>query len=1047
MLWKIRKRKKDKTRQRVIIAAGVLLAYTLIGFFGLPPIIKSQLEKRASAALGRAVTVGEVRFNPYAASLTLERLDVRLKDGPGSFLGWDRLYVNLEPIGSLFGSWKMGAVELDGFHVAAVLKKDGSFNFTDIIDRLNATAAPASAGPAKPARPLRIGSLKVQGARVDFSDETHPRLFATTIGPVSFGLTEFHTAVAQGAPYHFEAITEVGEKLTWTGTLSAAPVASAGELKLEGILLSKYAPYYAEHMRAEVTEGKLSVQGRYEINLTEGQRVMKLQDGMIQLRGLKLLEPATKAAVVDLPSLDVTGINADALTLKATVNTVALTGGQLQVRREKDGSINLLNLLQPTAAAAPAVTAPASAPPAPVAGPDFLIAEVKAQGLALQFNDLAAPRPAQLGFTDLQLSLKQVTLADGAVMPVNLALNWAPQGTVKVAGTVSIRPDLKADLQADAATLSLLPLSPYLEEFVNARITKGSVTTSGAVHLATVAGSPAVAFEGGVTLDQLALVDGQKNEELAGFATLALNGLKVAAGQEIAVSLDAVDVKAPFARMLMSKDGTLNLSTLAKTTTAPAAAPLVVPGSAAAATPGPKITIAKVVIENGDFTFADHSVEPTVRMGINQFGGTIAGLSSENTARAEVDLKAMVNGAGPVAITGQLDPLGARKFIDLKVDCKNVDLLPLSAYSGKYAGYALARGQLNLDVKAKLDDKKLDANNVITLNQFTFGAPVESPDATKLPVRLGVALLKDMNGQIVIDVPMEGNIDDPSLRIGKVVVRVIVNILTKAAVSPFALLGSMFGGGGDELAFQQFVPGQSALQESESAKLATMVKALTNRPGLSLGIEGSYDVLADTQALKEQKFADAVRKTIWEERHAVDPNIAPPDQLVISPEAHAVMVKKLFDQVFPPGTPQGAPLPSKPVASVSAPEPVSEPSPAAKKTLLDRLLTLFGLLGERSKPAPAPAPAPEAVAPVALPMAPVEATEVAMPTLEEMTGKLIAAVKLTDDDLRALAEARAQRVRDYFLNEGKIAADRLFLSTGDTAAKENKGARVFLTLQ
>src|SRR5689334_14042278 len=110
---------RSRRRRNLWIAGGVLVAFTVFGFFIAPPIIKSQLERRASEALGRKVTVGKVRVNPYAVSLTLENLDVRLKEGEGSFLGWTRLYVNADPLASIFGPWTLGAVELDGFHVAA----------------------------------------------------------------------------------------------------------------------------------------------------------------------------------------------------------------------------------------------------------------------------------------------------------------------------------------------------------------------------------------------------------------------------------------------------------------------------------------------------------------------------------------------------------------------------------------------------------------------------------------------------------------------------------------------------------------------------------------------------------------------------------------------------------------------------------------------------------------------------------------------------------------------------------------------------------------
>jgi hypothetical protein len=1000
----------SRVRRNLWIAGGALALFTLGGFFVAPPIIKSQLERRASAALGRTVTVRHVRFNPYTVALTLEGLDVRLKDGSGSFLGWDRLYVNVDPLASLGGTLTAGAIELDGLHVTAQLGPDGTFNFADIIARLNAVP---SAPPDRAPRPLRVGSLQVRGARVDFLDQRTKRPFATTFGPVGFTLTEFTTTGSRGAPYHFEAVSEAGEKFAWSGTLAAAPLESRGEFQVTNLILKKYMPYLEDRVLADLTDGRLSVSGRYEAAYATKLKTLQLAGGELHLRDLKLVERATQQPAVEIPALDVTGVAADGVALKATAERVALAGGHLLVRRERDGSLNLLAMLQP-----PAAVSAAAAPATPAPLPEFLVGEVALQDFSVDLADLAAARPAQLGLRHVQLSVQNATLAAGAEMPVQLALEWAPHGTVRVEGRVAVAPALRADLKTDVAGLEILPLSPYLEQLINARLVGGAVTSRGALQLAMPDASPAITFAGDVLVEKFGLVDLAHNEELAGFSALNLTGIRAATAPQLTVALAEARVDAPYARVVLNADKTLNLATLAKASAVPPAPP---------AAPPPKIEVARVVIAGGDFSLADRSLDPNVRMTINQFGGTIAGLSSENLTRADVDLKAAVDGAGPIAITGKLDPFGATRFVDLKVDFKNVDLLPLSPYSGKFAGYELARGKLILDIKARLEGKQLDATNVITLNQFTFGAPVESPEATKLPVRLGVALLKDINGQIVVDVPMSGNLDDPELRIGKVVVRVIVNLLTKAAVSPFALLGSMFGGGGDELAYQEFVPGSSELQPAEMKKLETMAKALANRPGLSLALEGGYDGPADKYALQRRKFAAAVRAAIWEERRVIDPNIPPPEQLEIAPEAHVAKVRQLFTTQFPPGTEFGVPLAAAPVTAA--------PPPAPKKGLFGRVVDVVTLKALRSGEIKPSEPTPAA---------PVSGD--GGPSLEEMTGRLADTVAVTEDELRELGAARARRVRDYFVQEGKIAGDRIFLTQGATA-KENRGPRVFLTLQ
>lgn len=1043
-------------RRWLLIAGALLLLFTVTGFFILPPILKSQIEKRLSAELGRRVTVEKVRLNPYALSLTLENFAISEKDGSASFVGWRRLYVNVEALASLWREWAVHEIALDGFTAKVAINADHSFNFSDLLTKFAPPATPdaASAPAAKssqPARPVRIASLKVTDARVDFSDASRPQPFATTLGPLTFALTEFRTVSERGAPYRFEAVTEAGEKLAWAGTLQAEPLHSAGELSLENILLPKYAPYYADLIQADLVGGTLSVRGRYEATLADAGRVLKFSDGAVQLRGIKLLERASREPAIELPSLDVRGMQADAVAQKASVDLVNLTGGSVHARREKDGSINLLAMLQPPAGKATPPAPPSSPAPAtptpPTKLPDVTIGEVALKDFNINVTDLAAPRPVQLALGAIQFSLRNVTLAEGAQMPLQLALTLNQQGTVQVAGNIGLSP-LKAELKTTVAGLEILPFSPYLETFVNARVTQGSVAATLNADAALTDGQPlAATVTGEVTVEKFGLVDAAHDNELAGFSTLTLSGLNATTAPSLTVKLDEITIAGPYARVIMNPDQTLNIATLARTEPSAApnnAAPVpteatsptpTAPAPAPTSSPEPKIEIGKIVISDGDYRFTDRSLEPNVAMAINQFGGTISGISSTNLAKADVDLKAMVDGAGPVTIAGKLDALGATKTVDLKVDMKNVDLVPLSPYSGKYAGFELARGKLALDVKVNVDGNKIDSANVVTLNQFTFGNAVKSPEATNLPVRLGVALLKDLDGKIVIDIPVQGSTDDPNFKIGKVVWRVVGNLLTKAAVSPFSLLGAAFGGGGEELAFQDFAPGSQEIQASELKKLQTMVQALQHRPGLSLALEGSYDTAADRYALKRVKLADTVRRAIWEAKRQTDPNIAPPEQLVITPEDNARMLKKLFDEKFPPGTQFGAPVPP-------APALVAPPPPPAG--LFKRVVNAITLKAAREQRAAQKenerltAEHQQAVA---------AAVATGLP-IEEMSGRLAETMVIDDNDLRALAQARAQRIRDYFATTGQISPDRLFLAKEKTdTPAPGKGARVFLSLQ
>lgn len=95
----------------------------------------------------------------------------------------------------------------------------------------------------------------------------------------------------------------------------------------------------------------------------------------------------------------------------------------------------------------------------------------------------------------------------------------------------------------------------------------------------------------------------------------------------------------------------------------------------------------------------------------------------------------------------------------------------------------------------RVEARQLAAEYRFVVNQLQLGERVESPDAVSLPLQLAVALLKDRNGVIDIDLPVRGTLDDPKFRLGPIIWKAVVNLLLKIVTSRFRLLGNLFGGG------------------------------------------------------------------------------------------------------------------------------------------------------------------------------------------------------------------------------------------------------------
>jgi hypothetical protein len=280
------------------------------------------------------------------------------------------------------------------------------------------------------------------------------------------------------------------------------------------------------------------------------------------------------------------------------------------------------------------------------------------------------------------------------------------------------------------------------------------------------------------------------------------------------------------------------------------------------------VKVDTVTLQGGTIRFQDQSVTPVFSTKLGQIAGRVSGLSSQENTTADVELRGTLDNSAPLEVTGKINPLSKDLYVDLTASFKDIDLTPATPYSGKYAGYTVDKGKLSFNVQYLIEKRKLDSKNVIFIDQLTFGDRVESPDATKLPVKLAVALLKDRSGQIKLDLPVTGSLDDPQFSIGRIILKIIVNLLTKAATAPFALIGAMFGGG-EELGYIEFDYGRAAITGAGLKKIETLTRVLVDKPSLRMDIEGYVDPERDREGLKQyllqkkvktQKLKDLMKK-------------------------------------------------------------------------------------------------------------------------------------------------------------------------------------------
>jgi hypothetical protein len=1032
-----------RKRKLALWILGLLFFYAILGFLILPPIVRTVAVRQLSRQLDREVSIQNVKLNPFVLSATVQGLLIKDKDGK-PFISWDEVYVNFQ-ISSFFGkAWTFAEISTTKPFIRAQMNKDYTFNFSDIITKFS-TNAPGAL-PGQPSKPLalHIKLLHIAGASASLTDLTPRTPFTRIIGPLDVTLENFRTDPDNKNPYAFAGTTDAGEKFSWSGFFYLDPLRSQGTLTLNDVTLNKYAPLYQDLVRFEIRSGEIGLHADYRFELSASNRVAAVTNTAFALRNFKLGEPGDSNNIVDLFHFAVTGASLDLESRQAEVGSVAVYSGKLFLQRGKNDSINVVELSKP---AENLTNAPG--------GILFLLRsvtnavamllnstnqwsatvhEVNFANCALHLEDLVNSRPAKLDLDNITLTAKNISNIPNTNLTAALSLRWNTNGTINTEVAASFSPPT-ADISLALTNLDLGTLDPYLEPKLNLYILGSKVGLCGNVTLRTLNGAlPEVKFLGGASLDDFRTVDGVEAEDLVKWDSIRFTGIDANLNPET-VAVKKIAVDNAYARLIIESNKTINLLMAMR----PAETNSVVETNAVVAAKNsattnlegalPQISIGATVISNTTVSFTDRSVQPNVNMTILDVNGSIFGISSENLQHAVVDLSAKVDGVGPVAITGTVNPFSEKLTNDIKISVKDVDLTPTSPYSGKFAGYRIARGKLNMDLTYKLVGRKLQSTNIITLDQFTFGEKVDSPDATHLPVRLAVAILKDREGKIVLDVPIDGSIGDPKFRIGKVVTRAILNILTKVATSPFSLLGAVFGGGGEELSYEDFTPGSAELTPASRQKLDSLVKGLYERPGLQLEISGSIDPVNDRDGLQRAILDQQLRTKKWLSLRKSERATNTVDQITLTPDERKPLVRKLYNEALS----DGRITPTLIAANTNLAALVAQIRSGAPKN--EKGATV---LVESSKSSAQKTPGAAAVASAQLKLAP----------LTDPTEALLAAViPISDSDFEKLASDRAKAVRDYILQSGKVEAARLFLTQSQTGGVRADGSRAYLQFQ
>lgn len=837
-------------------AVAVALIFVTAGFFVLPFVIKSVGERKLTDFLHRETTLGRVSVNPFRLSVTISGLRVADPQRQTSTAAFDELHVNIDGLSSIFRQAViLEEIRLVRPEVHLIRHADGTYNISDLIP----VQKPPETAPSKPVQ-FSLNNILIEDGGIIYSDTPNRtdhvirslNLSIPFLSNIDYYLKEY-VEPAFSASINGKSVKATGQ---------TRPFADSRETSLTISLQDIDVAHYLEYVPLKLNFSLPSALFDADLDihfLMHPDRPPELSiTGNAALKHVALDDPQ-KRKLLRLDALRVGIASIKPLVRFVHLEQITLVNPEVICRRDNRGQINLINLAVLENDGSTGQKKSENAPQEPHKRFELLIDALNVEQGAVTFIDSQPVRPVRLVVAPLALQVKNFSTQQGNSAKLNLAFTVNGQSQLTANGDFGIDP-LSAQLAVDLRQLAIRPFEPYFADFLKIDVTGGSVFAKGTLSLSVdPEDAPLLRIAADASINNFAAIDRVKSHDFLKFRQLALHDLS-AGNKPVFLKIGKIGLEQFFAKIVINEDGSTNLQDIFDDhTTTREKEPLATETQAAEPDTGieetaatPDIQIGQIRFSGGTVDFADHHIQPNYAVTMLNLSGGLTGLSSQNIARAPVDLKGNLGMGSPVDISGTINPLAKDLFVDMQINFTDIEMSAFSPYTGKYLGYPITKGKLNLGVHYLIDQRKLRAENKIYFDQLTFGEKTGSPDAISAPVTTAVSLLTDRHGRINLDVPLSGSLDDPDFRILPLLWQVLTNLITRAVTSPFSLLSSLSGGA--ELSFLEFEPGRSRLSSDGEKKIETLAKALYDRPKLKLDIEAYVDPDLDRKSLKTIEF-------------------------------------------------------------------------------------------------------------------------------------------------------------------------------------------------
>src|SRR5712692_3185729 len=786
-----------RRRRTWIIAAVVLVALVAAVLVALPPIARRVAVAQIGAAIGRDVTIGELRLNLFTRRLSLAGVRVADRSGP-PLAEFERLDVQFRLWPLLRGRLHLDAVALSKPRVRLVRTGPNELNISDILARF--ASAPAS--PKKEPLHLTLGRFTLTDGGAVFDDRAVSPPHTWEIAGLRADAQDLATVGPSAGRANVAFVLADAPFTVAVEDLRLQPVHARAVIVVRGLELTPFWGYVPTTSPMKPERGRFETRLAVEYDAAAGVR----GGGEVSIADIGLVRAGESVALVSTP-------------------TLTLTSRDVVYR---DG----------------AVTA----------------ARLEATGVPTIVDSSVSP-PRRLPLRSLKVSVENVAWPFRGTARTALTVELPEAGTVVVNGTAELATyalDLTVEARdvALAAYRRFLPVDvPLTGRAVATLRVKGVMSELPRIAVSGTVGASRLTLGPGAK-PPLA-VEGVEVAGLEADWPDRIRVARVAIRKPSALLEREKDGSFPLRTMLTGSHGGPEMAPTVGAKGATPPSPTPGPDARRAPPAGAAKRLAfevgDLTIVDGDVRFVDRTTTPFYSEEIGKLAIAVRNLRNAPDARADVTAQGIVGAAGAVDLKGQVSPFGEPFYLDVAGELRDFAIPRANPYLRHFMDWVAGSGRLTTKVHYRVVGDQLEASNDIIVERLNDerAAGAAADKKIGIPLGLAVAIMKDTRGDIRLSIPVGGHLNAPEFSFGEAIATVIKNVMVKLVTAPFRAIGKIFQKGDtvESVAIDPvvFEPGGASLTPEVQKQLQKVADFMRATPQVKLTLQpvvGERDLAA-----------------------------------------------------------------------------------------------------------------------------------------------------------------------------------------------------------